>query len=95
MTDYKTLHSQSQLLWTKRDDWTLVGSVDSRSLYTIKRQLSHHAHPAVNWEYLPKCIADDRPIAGTYTDSKLARAACEDDLNQQPRHTVVASTKEA
>lgn len=69
-----------QLQWLKPDDWTLTSKCGR---YTIKRELDYSDHPACRWKYLPKHVADGRAIAGTFHDSKLARAACEDDLQQQ------------
>lgn len=83
----------SQLTWRKANDWLLIGSSrTSRDVYEIRRQLDYDQHPAVRWRYLPKCIADDRAIPGTFHDSTLARAACETDL-QQPQRDAATTTK--
>lgn len=83
----------SQLTWRKANDWLLIGSSrTSRDVYEIRRQLDYDQHPAVRWRYLPKCIADDRAIPGTFHDSTLARAACETDL-QQPQRDDATTTK--
>lgn len=76
-----------QLQFRKTNDWTLTGSVRGRDLYEVRRQLNYDKHPASSYDYLPRCLADpDRVIgASTYTDSKLARLACQDDLDQQAR----------
>ena len=82
----------SQLTWRNANDWLLIGSRDGGDLYEIKRELDYSKHPAVNWRYLPRCVAEGGyPIPGAFHDSMLARQACEDDLNQLQR--VAASTK--
>lgn len=72
-----------QLQWRKANDWLLIGAYNHVDVYNIKRELDYRQHPAVRWKYLPKRIADGYEIPGDFhTDSTLARAACETDLQQ-------------
>lgn len=75
-----------QLDWHRKDDLTQATKCGR---YEVKRELSYANHPAASYDYKPKCLADpDRVIgagAGTYTDSKFARQACQDDLEQLQR----------
>ena len=69
----------NQLEWFRKDDWT---EATRCGRYEIKRRLNYDQHPATGYEYLPKSAANCIVGAGPCKTSELARAACQDDLQQ-------------
>jgi len=88
-----TQQELQQLEWRQANDFTLV-SICGR--YQITRTPNYDRHPRLDFDYHAKCIADGRRIFSdtgrTFSDSKLAKAACQIDF-EQLQQSAASTTK--